>query len=387
MKPRYWLAAAGIIIAGVIAWRIYANTTMPAGAMRARMAMQTLTVDTVSASRRSIPLVYMTDGLARPHHSVTVRARVGGVIEKVLFEQGERVEEGQLLFVIEAKPYRIKLHRAQARVQKAEARLAADKAKAKRLKKLVGNQYVSPQDYKNAKAQVSQDKAMLAAARARLDKARLQIDYTKIRAPISGKAGAITYKEGNLIDGNGSTKLVTINQFQPIEVWFELPQSKLATLLKYRGKGELRVSVSDANGHLIANNGKLVFINNEINKKTGTLRVKALFPNRNRAIWPGQLLTVTLRFKVQDNALVIPMIAVQPGQEGTYVYAVEDGKIDVRQVEIKRQHQGLAVIEDGLKPGDDVVVRVPRRLEEGMSVKANPLTLAEALPDLERPVS
>ncbi|HET6655805.1 MAG TPA: efflux RND transporter periplasmic adaptor subunit [Gammaproteobacteria bacterium] len=386
MKARHLFIAAGIAVAGIIAWRIYANAAPPATPARAGQ-MPSMTVDTVSVVQHAVPLIFQANGRAQTRHSVTVRARVGGILQKVLFHEGDRVEAGQLLFVIDPEPYRIQVAQAEAKVKQDEAKLAADKATTERMSKLIGNSYISEQDYQNAKALVKQDQATLAADQAMLAQAKMQLGYTRIHSPISGKTGEITYKAGNLIDANGATALVTINQITPIEVQFDLPQSQLPALVRYRDNGQLDVSVADASGTMIASDGKLVFMDNTVNQNTGTLSLKALFPNAERAIWPGELVTVSLTLMVEDNAMVVPMVAVQPGQHGSYVFTVENGKVAVRNVEVERQYQGLAVITDGLKPGDTVVVRVPRQLREGLPVKVHEITLAEAVPELDRTAS
>ncbi len=382
MKARYIISAVGIVVAGAIAWRIYANAG-PADSHSRFGPPAALTVATISVGKQDVPLVFSANGRAQTRHDVTVRARVGGILKKVLFTEGDRVKAGQLLFVIDPKPYQVQVAQAKAKVEQAEAQLATDSASAKRMSKLIGKSYVSRQDYQNAKATVKQDKATLAADKASLDQAKMQLSYTRIKAPISGRTGAITYKAGNLIDANGTTALVTINQLSPIEVQFDVPQNKLPLLLHHKGSSELKVAVADATGNTIAENGKLVFIDNTVNNNTGTLGVKALFPNKRRLIWPGELVTVNLTLKVENNALVVPLVAVQPGQNGSYVYTVSDGKVKIRNVAVQRHYQGLAVIGKGLQAGDSVIVRVPRQLHAGMKVKTHRMTLSEAVPKLD----
>jgi multidrug efflux system membrane fusion protein len=382
VKPRYLFGAAGVAIIGLLAWRIYAANADAAPPRRAA-AGAPIRVDTIEVGSKDVPLIFSANGRAQTRHSVTVRAQVGGVLEKVRFQEGDRVKAGQLLFVIDPQTYKIQVAQAKAQVGQDKAKLAADKASAERMGKLIGKRYVSKQDYENAKAQVKQDEAKLAADRTRQQEAEMKLGYTKISAPIGGKTGKITYKAGNLIDANGTTALVTINQIEPIEVQFDLPQSRLPTLLRFRHNGTLSVAVADQSGKTIADGGKLVFVDNAVNEKTGTLGLKALFPNKNRAIWPGELLTVNLTLAVDKNAIVVPTVAVQPGQQGSYVYTVEDGKVKVRAVTVKRDYQGLAIISDGLKQGDLVVVRVPRRLHAGMPAKTNQISLAEAIPKLD----
>ncbi|HET7674479.1 MAG TPA: efflux RND transporter periplasmic adaptor subunit [Gammaproteobacteria bacterium] len=381
MKPRYLIGAAAIVVAAVVAWRVDVAHRDAPGA-NAREDGYTMTVDAIKVSREAVPLVFQASGRAQTQHSVTVRAQVGGVLKKVLFQEGDRVNAGQLLFVIDQQPYPIQVEQSEGKVKQDQAKLAADQANAQRMAKLIGKQYVSAQDYENAKALVKQDEATLATDEAALDQARMQLGYTEIRAPISGKTGEITYKAGNLIDANGTAALVTINQIMPILVQFDLPQSQLPTLLRYRDSGGIKVAIADANGNTIADDGKLVFLDNAVNQGTGTLSVKALFPNKDRAVWPGELTTVILTLTVQKDALVVPTVAVQPGQNGSYVFTVESGKVKVHNVEVAREYQGMSIIDKGIQPGDTVIVRVPRELHEGLPVKTHMMTLQQAIPDI-----
>lgn len=381
MKPRYLFAAAAVIVIGLIIWRVYTVSGQAAGFAQAPRAF-TMTVDAVKVSREDIPLVFQANGRAQTRHSVTVRAQVGGTLKKVLFQEGDEVKAGQLLFVIDPEPYKIKIAQADGKVKQDQAKLQADRASAERMTKLIGNSYVSEQDYENAKAQVKQDEATLATDKALLEQARMQLGYTRIQAPISGKTGEITYKAGNLIDANGTTALVTINQIEPILVQFDLPQSQLPALLHYRSTGDIRVSIADAAGNPIASDGELVFINNTVNQNTGTLSLKARFPNKDRALWPGELATIRLTLTVERNAMVVPTVAVQPGQQGDYVFTVEQGKVAVHNVEVARNYEGLAIISKGLRPGDTVVVRVPRELHEGLTVKTHMVTMEQAVPEM-----
>lgn len=381
MRPRYLLAAAAVVVAGIIAWRVQA-VRAPARDPAHLQHAPALTVEAVKTGRQAVPLVFQANGRAQTRHSVTVRAQVGGVVKKVLFQEGDEVKAGQLLFVIDPEPYQIQVAQSAGKVKQDQAKLQADSASAERMSKLVGQSYVSAQDYENAKAQVKQDQAVLATDQALLEQARMQLGYTKIRAPISGRTGEIAYKAGNLIEANGTTALVTINQIAPILVQFDLPQSQLPALLRYRDSGTLGVSVSDAAGATIESDGKLVFLDNTVNTTTGTLSLKARFDNGKRALWPGELVTVNLTLTVQQNAMVVPTVAVQPGQNGDYVYTIEDGRVGVHNVAVLREYQGLAIIGKGLAPGDTVVVRVPRDLHEGLPVKAHLMTLEQAVPDV-----
>lgn len=372
-KIARWVILALLLgVTGIAAWRAQRLLT-GSGAGNKSFARE-LTVDVVRVSKRSVPLVIGAPGTVQTHHNVAVRARVGGMLEKVAFREGDEVKQGQLLFVIDPEPYEVQIAQARGQVEQDRAKLATDTANAKRMARLVKQGYVSSQDNENAAALVLQDKGTLAADEAKLDEAKLQLGYTRITAPIGGKTGALAYKAGNLVQANDTTPLVTINQISPILVQFDIPQSQLAPLMRHRDDPALSVFVRDPSGRQIASGGRLVFIDNAINQAAGTLGLKAEFPNTDHVLWPGELVSVGLRLAVQHDAVVIPAVAVQPGQGTSYVYTVENGHVAARNIDVAREYEGYAVIDKGLEPGDVVVVHIPRELHEGVAVHTRVLT-------------
>jgi len=370
-KPVRWILLGAILaVMGVLAWRI--SGLMSPARHHPSMA-DSMEVDTLRVTRQPVPLVLHAAGTVQTHHSVAVRAQVGGILQQVLFNEGDEVKAGQLLFVIDPKPYEVQVAQAKGKVEQDKAKLASDQANAERSARLVKQGYVSSQDNQNAAALVLQDKGTLATDEAALEQARLQLQYTHIHAPISGRTGALAYKTGNLIQSNDSTPLVTINQISPILVQFDIPQSQITTLQHYRHDPALNIYVRASDGSLVANNGKLVFIDNTVNQNSGTLTLKAEFRNRKDELWPGELVHVSMQLTVQPNAIVIPDTAVQPGQQGNYVYVVDNGKVKVQDVTVQRQYQSYSVISQGLDTGDKVVVHIPRDLRDGLAVRAHML--------------
>lgn len=390
-KLRRWSIGLGIaaVILGLVGWRVHVLVSKPADAHGVGRDAPRLSVDVVRAGRRAIPRVIETSGVVETRHSVAVRAQVSGMLKKVLFNEGDEVKAGQLLFVIDPKPFEAVVTQNEGQVKQDEAKLASDRANAERMRNLVKSGYVSKQNNQNAQALVEQDEGLLDADRAKLAQARLQLGYTKITAPITGKTGAIAYKAGNLIEPGDTTALVTINQIAPILVQFDISQSNLALLLAHRDDPGLKVAVRGPNGKTIANDGRLVFIDNTINQNSGTLSLKAQFPNKNRRLWPGELATVDLILGVEHNVIAIPSVAVQPGQNGSYVYLVEDGRVAVRDVSVGREYAGETVISKGLSAGDVVVVHVPRELHQGVAVRTNllPAVAASATAPVSAPSS
>lgn len=375
-RPVRWIAlATGLALVGVLGWRIAAIVApggQPSGGRFAHNA-SALEVDVVRVSKQTVPVVVHAAGSVKTNHSVAVQAQVGGTLQKVLFEEGDQVKAGQLLFVIDPRPYEIQVAQAQGKVEQDKAKLASDQANAERDARLVKQGYVSTQDNENAAALVLQDKGTLAADQASLEQAKLQLGYTKIHAPISGKTGALAYKTGNLIQANATTPLVTINQISPILVQFDIPQSEIGDLQRYLHDPAMESFIRSSTGSLIARGGKLVFIDNTVNQDSGTLTLKAQFRNSDHVLWPGELVHVSMQLTVEHDALVVPDTAVQPGQQGNYVYLVDNGKVAVRKVDVEREYENYAVIGKGLRPGDEVVVHIPRELRDGLAVRANVL--------------
>ena len=369
LPVRWIVVAAVVVVIGLATWRL-AGLLGGQGGHPPR-TRDTMDVDAVRVSRQSVPLVLHAAGSVQTFHSVAVRPQVGGVLDKVLFNEGDEVKAGQLLFVIDPKPYEVQVAQARGQLEEDKAKLASDRANAERSARLVKQGYVSGQDNQNAQALVGQDQGKLAADQAALDQAQLQLGYTKIRAPISGKTGALAYKTGNLLQANDTTPLVTINQISPIHVQFDIPQSQIDVLQRYRNDPALNVFVRSPGGALVATNGKLVFIDNSINQGSGTLTLKAEFTNSRHQLWPGELVHVELQLTVQPDLVVIPNTAVQPGQQGDYVYVIDNGKVAVRDIKVLRQYENYAVIGQGLDSGDKVVVHIPRDLHEGLAVRTN----------------
>jgi multidrug efflux system membrane fusion protein len=370
-KRKRWpiVVAVVAVLVGLGAWRGY---SVVSGAGRHALAgHQSLVVDAIRVTRQPIPLLLHAAGVVQTSHSVSVRAQVGGILEKVRFHEGDEVKAGQLLFVIAPGPYKAAVAAAEGQVEQDKAKLKADRSSYQRMLKLGKNGYVSAQDKQNAQAQVQQDEGLLAMHRAELDKAKLDLDHTRISAPISGRTSDITYKTGNLIQANDSTALVTINRISPILVKFDIPQSALRSLFRYRTNPALNIFVRSPNGQLVASGGKLVFIDNALNQGSGTLALKAKFDNQGESLWPGELVQVGMQMAIEHNRVAVPVAAIQPGQQGDYVFVIRNGKAAVQSVHVARHYRGYAIVSKGLDTGDEVAVHIPRDLREGLAVKAN----------------
>jgi RND family efflux transporter MFP subunit len=320
-------------------------------------------VKTIAAKVQPMPVIIEAVGTVEPQHKVEVRAQIAGVLTDVEFTEGDRVEKGQLLFRIDERAARAALAQTQANVARDQAQLQEARAQAERLEPLAKKEYITRQEYEQALASSKALAATAEANRAQVEAAKVNLSYATIRAPITGRTGSLTVKEGNLVAAN--SPLVVINQIRPVEVAFNIPQTSLDEV---RARGaNMRVEISRDQGGVIAE-GKVVFIDNAVNPQTGTVLLKARMPNEKETLWPGEFVTARLTLRVEPNAIVVPAIAVQPGQQGSFVWVVDNGRAKMQPVNVARQIERLAVIAEGLKGGENVIVEIPYDLTAGKAV-------------------
>lgn len=337
-------------LAALVAWRVAGN----GGNAKNKRHGGPLAVDMVAVRQQPMPLSLQAVGQVQSEHSVLIRPQVSGLLQHVYFNEGDTVVKGQRLFRIEPAQYETALIAARAQWK-------YDLEQAQRLAPLAGKEYVTQQEYDNARAVVDQ-------AQAALKQAEINLAYTDIRAPISGRTGSLGVKAGNLVAPGDSTPLVVINQMRPILVQFSIPQQRLDELRRYQAQHSILIFVTREDGSGDLGQGELVFVDNAVNTDTGTVLLKALIGNEHEQLWPGQYVGVRAQFAMQSGAVVIPQTAVQTGQNGNFVYVVEQGRATTRQVHEDRQVGDLAVIASGLKAGETVVTHVPRNLRPGLQV-------------------
>jgi len=312
-------------------------------------------VTVAMAEQKDVPVQVRVIGSVQPISTVAVRALVAGQLLRVGFHEGDDVRKGQLLFTIDQRPYQAALAQAQANLARDEAQLRNAESEAKRYAELVKKDYVTREEYEKFASGAEAARAIAAADRAAVQNANLQLSYCEIRSPMDGRTGSLQVQAGNLVKANDTTPLVTINQITPVYVTFAVPESQLAEV-RARGLGNVPVSASPQQGGAGVQGGKLTFVDNAVDPQTGTITLKATFPNERRSLWPGEFVDVAMTLSNRANATVVPLQAVQNGQRGQYVYVVTSGDgVQMRPVTVVQQIDNQAVIGKGVNPGDTVV--------------------------------
>jgi multidrug efflux system membrane fusion protein len=327
-------------------------------------------VRVVKAERRDLAVHLKAIGTVTPLNTVTVRSRVDGQLLRVLFKEGQRVTQGQLLAEIDPEPYRIALAQAEARQSQNQAQLENVRADLERFRQLYAKSLVTSQQMEAQQALVRQREGALAADQATVDEARLQLAYTRIEAPIPGRLGLRRVDAGNLVRANDANGLVVITQTQPVTVMFTVPESELAQVLEPVRAGEQPlVEAWDRSEQKLLARGRLTTVDNQIDLATGTVRLRAEFANEDESLFPNQFVNVRLRVRTLRDAVVIPAATVQFGSRGTYVFVVNDrSQVAVRDVVLGAAEGFDQAITSGLAPGDSVVLEGIDRLREGRPV-------------------
>jgi RND family efflux transporter MFP subunit len=330
-----------------------------------------LLVKAVVAIEKPMPVLIEAVGSIEPQHSVQVRAQVSGVLQSVLFKEGDVVKAGQQLFQIDPRTFQASYNQARAQLARDQAQLENARVQRDRLEPLLKREFITQQEFDVAVTSTKSLEAIVAAARAQLEQAQIQLDYAQIRAPIAGRTGTLAVKAGNLVpSAGGGAPLVTINSMNPILVAFSIPERQLEEIRRYQNEKDMRIEIlPDRSGPSVAQ-GKLVFIDNAVAPQTGTVLLKTSVENPQDILWPGQFANVRIVLKIEPNAVVVPEAAVQPGQEGPFVYLIDkESKVRVTPVKVARQIGDDVVIASGVDPGNRVITEIPQALQEGATVR------------------
>jgi multidrug efflux system membrane fusion protein len=323
-----------------------------------------------SVQTKDVPIYLDGIGTVQAFNTVTVRSRVDGNLNKINFQEGQDVRASEVLAQIDPDPFRTLVEQAEGKKAQDEAQLENAKLELKRNAELLASKIVSQEVYDAAQAQVRQLNAAVQADQAAIDSAKVQLAYTTITAPIDGRTGIRMVDVGNVIRSGDSNGIVVLTQLRPISVLFTLPEQSLRQIQARQSQGEMTVLAVDRDNRTTLDEGKLTVFDNQIDTSTGTIRLKATFPNEHLKLWPGQFVNARLLLDVRTNGLVVPASVVQRGPDGAYAFLVgDDMKVKMQPVKVAQIESGQALIESGLEPGQRVVVDGQYKLQAGSTVR------------------
>ncbi len=366
-----------------------------AGRGRGRRAMpgsaegDPIPVLVATAVSADVPVYLDALGTVQAFNTVSVTPMIDGPMQQVLFTEGQNVKAGDVLARIDPRPYQAALDQAVAKKAQDDATLANARVDLARYQKLVATAYTSGQTADTQKATVQQDVAIVAQDQAQIDTARTNLSYTTISSPLDGRTGIRQIDQGNIVHAATTTPLTVITQLQPISVVFTLPQQTLGAVANAMQGGAapevLALPQGVANdGKTVLDRGKVAVLDNTVDQATGTIKLKATFPNANLALWPGGFVNVRLLIQTDHNVVTVPPTAMQRGPQGSYVYIVKDeSTVSRRPVVAGHEDESIAVVTAGLQPGDRVVTDGASRLMDGSKVKVQDSTTPAA--DAEEP--
>jgi multidrug efflux system membrane fusion protein len=367
---------------------------------KARVQPPPVPVTVGEVLEKTIPVQLTAIGNAQAYTTVGIKSQINGQLVEVRFKEGQEVHTGDLLFVIDPRPFEAALRQAeaafgqrQAEVRQAQAAVERDSAQLenarvqeRRYRELVAKELIAREQYDTLntnmtamqatveadRAAVENAKAALQAAQANVDNARLQLAYTRIHAPIDGRTGNLLVQNGNILKANDDNPIVVINQVHPIYVSFAVPEQHLTDIKKYRAIRPLQVVARPPRQQETLATGELTFVNNAVDATTGTIQLKATFANENNVLWPGQFVDVAMVI-TSRTAIVVPSQAIQPGQQGPYVFVVKpDQTVESRLVTPGVRLGAETIVDKGLKPAERVVTDGQLRLVPGARIEARP---------------
>src|SRR5262252_9481160 len=331
---------------------------------------QSVSVAVARAETRDLPVYLSGLGSVEAFNTVVVKSRIDGQLVQIAFKEGQELKAGDLLAVIDPRPYEVALAQTQATLYKDQSALKDAKLNMDRFAGLVKDGVIPQAQYDTQVATVGQLEGAVRADQAQVDNVKLNLTYTRITAPVSGRVGLRQVDIGNMIHTADANGLVVITQLQPIAVIFTLPEDNLLSVAQHMKKGTLQVEAYSRDDQTKLATGTLLTIDNQIDPQTGTGKLKAIFDNRDNSLWPNQFVNARLLLEVRKNSTVIPAAAVQRGPQGTYVFTVKPDKTaELRPVTVSFSQGNYAAISQGIASGESVVTDGQDKLQQGTSVE------------------
>ena len=375
---RWILVLAVVAAAGYFVWQRYYGPEAVAkteNAQKAASRRPAIPVSVAQVEKADFPVYLIGLGTVQAFNTVLVRTRVDGQIDKIAFKEGQTVNQGDLLAEIDPRPYQAALDQAKAKKVQDEANLANANLDLQRYTKL--GEFATRQQTDTQRSTVAQLAAQIAADEAAISNAQTQLDYTQIKSPIPGVVGLRQVDIGNIVNASAQTGIVTVTQIEPITVIFTAPEGQLPYISEAQAVSPLKTIAITTDGKKPLAEGKLSVINNQVDTTSGTIRLKAVFDNKDHALWPGQSVSTRLLVKTLKDATVVPDDAIQHGTDGLYAYAVStDNKAELRKVKVSQSIDGRTVVDEGLKPGERVITGGQFKVQPG-----SPVTTAVASSD------
>lgn len=385
VRPRWALAIVAVALASVAASVESRHTNR--SVTPAERAEAAVPVTAAVVTEKDVPIVIHALGTVQSIETVNVQSRVNGQIMQAFFTQGQKVKKGDPLFLVDTRPYQAALDQAQAQLEHDEALLAEARTDLARYQKLLKENSIASQQAEDQQYVVQQDEATVKLDQANVENAELNLAYCHIDAPAAGLVGARMVDPGNYVQAGAGTTLVTITQLSPIYVTFPIPQRELSEVRAAQAKAPLDVQALTQSGSKMLGEGKLSFINNQVQATTDTDTLYATFPNPDEALWPGEFVTVNLILGVRHDALTAPLDTVMSGPNGSYVYTLSPDNVAHRvPVLVVDRQNGLVVFSKGVNAGERVVVNGQYNLADNVKV-AIEQPAASAKPAASAPVA
>jgi multidrug efflux system membrane fusion protein len=329
-----------------------------------------VSVIATKAISRDMPVILDGLGTVTAFKTVTVRSQVDGRLDSVAFREGQFVKRGALLALIDSRPFAIQLHQAEGALARDHAQLAGGKVNLDRYTRVAKDKLIAQQQADDQGVLVGQLEGSVRTDEAQIEQAKLMLEYAHIRSPIDGVTGVRLVDPGNMVHPAEAAGIVVVTQIDPISVLFTLPQDELPRVQKAMAEGKPAVDALSRDGGSVISTGTLEVIDNQINATTATIRLKAVFANPDRVLWPNQFVKARLHLGLRKGALVVPTVAVQRGPAGAFAYVVgEDKTVAARPVEVQSTDTEFAVIRSGLQPGETVVTEGQFQLKPGALVE------------------
>lgn len=370
-RGRWIFIAVGVLVLSAVFWQVAGHPGFHSKAPPTDV--RPVPVAASPVIQKDVPIYLEGLGTVVALYTVAVKTQVDGRLDKMLFVEGQRVKKGELIALVDPRPFEAALHQAVATVARDQASLVNARLNLKRYDELSKQNLIAVQQATDQRSQVDQLAATVAIDQAQVETAKLNLEYAHIISPVDGVTGIRLVDPGNIIHATDATGIVVITQLDPIAVLFTLPQDDLPAVAEQMGKGELTVDAFSRDGGAKLGTGKVLLIDNQINQTTATIRLKAMFPNPTASLWPNEFVKARLLLHTKRNVIVVPTPAIQRGPKGIFVYVVgSDSTVSVRSVVIDTAQGDQTILSSGVKPGESVVVDGQNQIRPGSKVAVRP---------------